>query len=109
MPDKIQKHFIQRLSEVNEFIEVPEYKSGTIEASVEILKEVGLERTHLFPDPDGKITICSTQNGLQLYLEVKYQNEIFFRLKECSGDLIKEHFAINIETVLEEINKNFKI
>jgi len=104
----IEDYFLDRLSDVNKFVDVSNLNEGAAKASLEILRELSLQNTLLFPDPDGKVTLCSTQNGKQLYLEVEDEDKIYFRLNRTSDrSLIKESFQLNLDTCKNQIQKNF--
>ena len=104
----LEDHFLDRLSVVNKFVDVSDLNEGAAKASLEILRELNLENTHLFPDPDGKVTLCSTQNGKQLYLEVENEEEIYFRLNRTSDrSLINESFQLDQDTCKDQIQENF--
>ncbi len=104
----LEDYFLDRLSVVNKFVDVSDLNEGAAKASLEILQELSLENTQIFPDPDGKVTLCSTQNGKQLYLEVENEDEIYFRLNRVSDrGLIKESFQLNLDRCKNLIQKNF--
>ncbi len=104
----LEDYFLDRLSVVNKFVDVSDLNEGAAKTSLDILRELNLENTHLFPDPDGKVTLCSTQNGKQLYLEVEDEDKIYFRLNRTSDrSLIKESFQLDQETCKKQIQENF--
>ena len=104
----LEDYFLDRLSDVNKFVDVSGLNEGAAKASLEILQKLNLENTQIFPDPDGKVTLCSTQNGEQLYLEVENQEKIYFRLIRTSGrNLIQESFQLDQETCKKQIQENF--
>ena len=105
----LEDHFLDRLLDVNKFVDVSDLNEGAAKTSLEIVRELNLRNTQIFPDPDGKVTLCSTQNGKQLYLEIENEDKIYFRLNRISdGSLIKENFQLNQETCKNQIQENFK-